>query len=110
MADAPAHHVTVEGDGLELWHGHHDHEHDRRTWPHLGMVSPSDPPLVLYVECDGTAERPGAVVTWRIPPMRAQRFMAQDISVGVDAALGKPYPCGCRAPGNPAGGANAGLL
>lgn len=92
LADAPAHHVTVEGVGLELWHGHHDHDHDRRSWPYLGMVSPLDPPLVTYVEGDGTTELPGVVVTWQIPPMRTERFMAQDIPVGVDAAFGQPYP------------------
>jgi hypothetical protein len=97
IADHPAYHVTVHGDGLELDHDHHDHDHDRTDWPHLGMMSPSDAELVLYVMEDGSGVAPQLRVTWAVPPIRRDRHFEQVIPVDPDAELG-PEPYELRGP------------
>lgn len=90
IADHPAYHVVVEPMGLELDQRHHDHDHDRTEWPHLGMVDPVDEALVLYVQEDGTSDDPHMRVTWTVPPMRQERFFEQRIDLGPGAELNDP--------------------
>jgi hypothetical protein len=84
VADHPAYHVTVEGIGLTLDQTHHDHDHDRTTWPHLAAYAPTEPPLVLYVIEDGAVDVPHLEVVWQIPPVRRGRYMIQRIDVRGD--------------------------
>lgn len=91
MSDTPAHHIIVEGCGLELWHGHHDHEHDRDDWPHLSTYAPADSPLTLYVEKDGTHPQPHLRISWTVPPLRVERFLVQEIPVDPEVHASQPY-------------------
>jgi hypothetical protein len=113
VADQPALHVTVDGVGVDLdanvndhAHGHQDPRgHDR--WPHRGSVDPRDDPIEVFVAETGEVADPHLLVTWSVPPMRRERFLAQRIYVAEDAPVTQPYELRC---GGGGGGGRVGRL